>query len=430
MKSDSDAFKQLSTQACATICQKIGMVKAMGVEDMTRLIKMLSAGPMLDVDKAVCCEAVNARSEERAGVPAVMTSSPEGRVVLQEHHSLHEYLTEVDWSVLLNPDTALQIKLHRVVSRACCLGGLRPGEPAVAKLGSIALCTQDKWQSMAPPAMLQVVREGKAILKSITAGGTKDIQQGPQTYPMSPADFKAHHASAYAIAYSDGEPVPCKIDVGELLQLQSIMPCRATKAGCRMAVPSARMGGASSSAAQFAMAIGNMVMQQMGTMPGFPGGAFVPGVASSASQSPLPTTMALPSTTSLFALADKNSPPQEKAESSSPPEADNSAKEEVVGASLAEASPVAPTPANPPKSISEMVMAMQEQLQPRGGGSASVVVRKRPAACVIEEIGEEGSDEAPGAGKLLALGCSKCRFSKKGCAQCQKPSFGGRRLEQ
>ncbi len=69
-------------------------------------------------------------------------------------------------------------------------------------------------------------------------------------------------------------------------------------------------------------------------------------------------------------------------------------------------------------SVEDMVEAMKSQLAGR-------IAMKRPAAADEGTVAKRPAAAAPALG--LVLGCSKCRQSDKGCTQCRKASFVGRR---
>ncbi len=415
MEVGSPAFHDLSVKAATAIVQKITMAKPCTVEECTRLIKCLMKGPMLEEEKQLCIKAVNDQSEEKGGVPVLTSGSrpSEGRVQLQDNPFMHNYLTEEDWSCLLKETNMIEVKLHRVATRACCIGLTHPNEPTISKMASLCIASQKS--PLDPQAMLGLVRETKVILRGLMNTSAKDIAKGPTSYPDSSEEFKEKHSVAYAIAYTDGEPVPCPLDLGELKALQAKIPCRSTRAGCRMTP--VMKGSSSSSSSQFALAIGNMFLQQMAGNPlakaGMPGFFGVPQIENT-NQTP-----AIPKQ-ALLALPDE-SPQQSETQpvsEASPEQAQTPASGDVAAASAGSSGSVS-------FPIASMVAEMQEHL--RRPTEEVQIVLKRPASAVSG--GEGGEEEAKSAssGRGLLFGCPKCRGSPQGCAQCRKPTYSGRR---
>ena len=79
-----------------------------------------------------------------------------------------------------------------------------------------------------------------------------------------------------------------------------------------------------------------------------------------------------------------------------------------------------------PKSAKDDIKTMELDLLGSRGNTKGV--RKKPAAKVVLKRPAKKISPAPKTGgKVLVLGCSRCRGSPGGCLQCCRPEYGGKR---
>lgn len=219
----------------------------------------------------------------------------------------------------------------------------------------------------------------------------------------------------YEAAYRNEPPMVAEDPVA-WQQLAARVPLRITRAGCRGQTP-VRSGSLPAANKDLGALVGNMLLQQLQQQQQKQHSRddlnlqiFSMPMAQESPFAPAP----------LLAVAPADAPP--------PAAADMTPQAGLL------ALPAAPDCAQQkameeaPRLVDEMVLSLQQQLRSKAEGAS---VLKRPAAGPTAQ----GGDNRPAkvlkrpaaADGSLILGCSKCRRSTSGCAQCKDPNYAGRR---
>jgi len=360
-------------------------------EEMASILKVvLSAGFDHDdlnelIDTVGGC--MSATSGAKSAGPVMKAE----RTSMQSWESLGNFLPSTVWAKL--SEGSLDCLLEFLIRM-----GLRfPTEPTVATMTLFSLHQSDpeRLAGMSPEARLAHVRACKQAFKSKCK-----FEPLPKDWveklPTSAAEFKESYPSLFAKLYSTEGPAQCPLSELALAQMRAGTRLRGLR-GQSSAAPV-------NSGVEMMMQFGQAMMQQMTLMN---------KEISQMRSGSVPLTFmqrhraALPPPR-LAALADAPRPTEEPVESD---------VEEV------EASPPVKTPPTKERvsvdtATKEIERAMQENAT---SGKKKAKTGKKTAKTGKAKKGkkepEKEGKKSPG--KKASLGCSKCRYSKKGCSNCR-----------
>ena len=334
-------------------------------------------------------------------------------------------------------------KLNYLVGRCMSIGLAHPTERTVSVIVAVVTCNVDAGAFTSE--LLSCVRDFKMTLRS-AASRTPLPHDVPKEYPENPLELEATHPLIYRSAYVDGKPV-CgytKYSSHEWSGLIARVPCRSTRSGCSTSQPAVRHGAATN---QQTNLLCNLMMkfQQMQQNPFNltlipPAARCTPQAEGSSDFRRILTFADTQSTISSESSKLSSMPPTPRPLLALPPPPVMPTTPQPL---LALPPPTAetgihtttavatPTPGSTRPSLDHLVSEMQNHLRSSGkssgkkkkkparkgvaGSKVCAISRpaapmKRPAAAQVREIGR--------------LGCSKCRWSTKGCAKCMARNAG------
>lgn len=210
------------------------------------------------------------------------------RRAMQQYIKFLDFLTEGDWSILLNPNTTLSVARATVFTRLSRLGLRLPKEHTMKLVCSLCMFVTTRDRSPEEISM----EERKAKLKDFKAEWTKLMASTPdpviyiESLPDTATAFMQTYVSDLAtVAYRNGEiPVACKVDVERLHDFDRASVCRSSAAAALRsfapaanahAVPGFTPGQASTMQTSDVMQM--FMMQQQNMMQMMFGGSFQGG---------------------------------------------------------------------------------------------------------------------------------------------------------
>lgn len=390
------------------------------------------------------------------------------RKTQQNYCSMLGYGSEMLWSALSDELTPPENKLHLLVLHLTRLG-LRSGTEHTIKF------LNSWWLLMShdPSSLLRMDTTSKLVslnhVKSVVRGlvkGLQDPDEWIETLPDAPTEFLQKYPRMYNDAFGAGHPVTARVNLQQLLALDSSYGCRG---GLKRVIPSSVPPQSFQQHQQQMFTMqpqqqhpGELMIQMMQSfmdrmMPAMPNNRALPlqlpgssGSSSSHGISP-DMSMQLGSSGSagsaisimdvgggaaakkpacLAGLAAAPAPKRLTTVSFESPTtaAETPPLEGVVPlpsssacGAVAEAEAVSTGAVAPPAGAAAPphILDLYDAIQGRKDDKDKPPIMKRPAAAISEAEREGGED--------VVVGCSKCRWSAGGCAKCRDPDFAGRR---
>jgi len=377
-------------------------------EEMASILKVvLSAGFDHDdqnelIDTVGGCMCATSAGPTSGAVMKVQRAS------LQSWESLGNFLPSTVWAKL--SDGSLDCLLAFLIKM-----GLRfPTEPTVATMTLLSLHKSDPegLAGMSPDARLAHVRACKQAFKS------KCKFEGPpevwvEKLPSSAAEFKESYPILFEKLFSTEEPAQCPL--GELTLAQM-------RAGTRLRGLRGQSSAATvNSGVDVMMQFGHAMMQQMSLMN--------KEMAQMRAKPNIPLTFikrhraALPAPwPTQAAIADSPRPTEAEPIESDDEEVEASPPAAVETPPTAKKVSVDAATTEIERAIHESATSGKKKGKNKGkakGGKKSQVKKAAvPIGCAKGKK-QPGKECKMSPGKKAALGCSKCRYSKSGCAQCK-----------
>ena len=138
---------------------------------------------------------------------------------MQGYTAFLVYLTESDWTLLLDPNVQQIVKLDKILYTLLSLGARCPTEPTTKRVTSMVLLLSE------PPDKL--MRMPYTLKQAFHSQVKKRFQELARTaqrplahlaeLPTDPAALKRLHPSVYNAAFSKEGPTGCKIDMPTLV---------------------------------------------------------------------------------------------------------------------------------------------------------------------------------------------------------------------
>jgi hypothetical protein len=400
-------FIKLSSDAATSILLQFAKLNKLPDAGTARLMQEIVDGPLLDADKKQIVSAINTKLPEDARSTTVRQS-------LQHCEHVFNYLSANDWAVIM--DGTIAAKMNVLAKRCASIGLYHPTEKTFSALVGMLMVGDLSAQSCAADA-LALVREFKVMYKSmlgrLVCSGTL-----PQTFPNDVADFKKEFPTWYEAAYSTDEPITSPVAKSVMQQMIATVPCRNTRAGCSAVQPRSTTSAKQSDV--LASLCGALMRtsssgDMLNNLQIFNRPALQHMAHSQSPSPPSPGTAALLPPPGQLMLTGAPALPALRVDVSQISD-DGFALAATTAKQAAEAPPGQAAAVK--SSVEDMVEAMKSQLAGRPA-------MKRPAAADEGNVAKRPAAAPPALG--LVLGCGKCRQCAKGCKQCQKASFTGRR---
>lgn len=393
--------------------------------------------------------------------------------VLQEAGKVHKkttqtlnnvtaYMTESDWAVFNMPNATAEQKITKLVDRLVLLGVKNPSELTVKHC--VALIASAHFVHPPDGGVLHgLVQQLKLNMQARRAIDESTLEF-VGTYPAEPSQLSA---GLYAHAYPDPADKPVLRVIDGYSAMLSRIPLRSTNKAlskkaaalpaegmqdlfqnfltsvgysCPGLVVSQPRQGNPSASSRAARALGPaLATPRVPTVLAIQDGQVAEGQPQHGTE-PLALSPMPKDTTAWTDAADTPSPSQASLSPGQPSQAASPGNPSPGQPALAPKQ-VAEQSARPPATATEAADEIMklEQIAAAGGvdldGASSkkgndlkektTIVRKRPAASEQQGL---MTKKPAAAEKRLLLGCSKCRGSPLGCAQCKDPKFGGQRF--
>lgn len=403
-------------------------------------------GPMLEPDKSSLIAALNLRL-------GTCESFPTSKAQLQNAECIRNYFLENEWRTVFGTFADVNEKTRFIVKRVIDLGFRNPSEKSMASMAAIVFFGSDV---PSPTVALSTVRAMKTLLRSCTS--KMQTARSMDELPASSSDFKAQCPLFYQNAFGAiGDPVAAPGEDIVWHSLAAVIPLRSTRVGCG-ALPPALLPKAHSA---FQTLCRVASVHRAPSYNDIPMTYFARQHNESASSMPMLAA-------AQGVLHEVSQPVQRLQLTDAPnafPVPPTAICQVPTSTAASQTQPTAticpaPTPAVA-VSCTDLVAVMRQQLSkskpsdcddeaidgsPRGessGGSEAAMnvssvskkLFKRPAAAAKGPAAAAAKGPAkvfkrPAAaanGRPFVLGCSKCRFKKKGCGQCRNPKFSGKR---
>lgn len=385
-------------------------------ETLASAMAAVTAGPLKPDDKAAVVAALNLKlSSDEVPAPSI------GGTRLQKSESAFQYFTAADWAIFDDTSKHISDKIGTAVQRWLRLGMLHPTEKTFQAI-AVTIC-RDPCSS--PQAALALMRELKKQYRNIAkVHANLPAHHFVEEYPADVKAFQEKHPELYAAAYSGGKEEP--IAVSDELHWRCLcasIPMRSTRSGCSSMPPAASSSRSTPIQKSAMTALMNAVHS------GFGSEMLEPSIGLRLLKPPQPPSLELQPSSPGQQLALMQQPEISRSPSSS---SSMSQSRQVALLDVQEECKQQQQAAAA-DAVAAMVSAYQSQVS---GDSAQSQVRSGSAndGCG-DDVGEGGSSSAketicrkrPASSQLFKFGCSKCRYSERGCKQCKRPEFGGQR---
>ena len=368
------------------------------------IMSVVTQGPLELEDKSSVVAALTATPV------AEVTTSQGQRIRLQSMDSAWRYFTKSDWDAIAS-NANVADKISVVVRRMLSLGLRNPTEKTFAAMAAVLVGTS------LPSVALNIVRAVKTQFRCSTV---KLVDRGVlDVYPDNTAELKESHPLLWNNAYGDDEPMEVAGEDAWKVKT-TFLPMRATRTGCSqamtMTIGRTTLRQKHSSAALWAASPCGVGRCEEMLDPSI-GLRTLGSNCSFGSPPPGPHPAWVPPPPPMAALA---MPPVPQLDL--PPPGAQLALRPALGQGEAE------------NAVAKMVKSYQEQLKGSapsnddadedetvGGPVLAKVPMKKPSAAAGPVI------KRPASSAIFALGCTKCRMSVTGCAQCRRADFAGKR---
>jgi hypothetical protein len=419
----SDKFRALQSTIGCQINAQLLQMQRLNLDDANAALELIKHAPLAEDMRALLVDRMGGKILGMAEGNAPPTTK------LQVHSYLHNYLTEGDWQQITTSTDALRCLAYRC-SR---LGLHHPSEKTSQKVVAIALVNHNAVGA----AALHAIRDFKAALQSYNKNSAV-VDTFPTEFPILPTEFQASHPLWYVSSFHSDAPVPCKYDDATMMKALAMTPCRATnkiakqpeptntlqlRGGMRHDLP-ALYQAADQAGRLFRAASSDMLPGLEIFQPQHAAGASAASMFSQPVHHSPPAIAGAPFALGNGSLLQMQTPANASAEASTSqalvaktPAAYSQTPAEALVAllknkAMAHTPPIAKKAKNQAK---KAVLETPFQKKP----SASNM--KKPAAASMKKPAAARSLEP------IALGCSKCRYLFRGCAQCRDPAFTGKR---
>lgn len=421
--SDSSARTNMSRLQAGALLDQIRSVKDLGPAEAAALAEEVARVPWCTGDLERILDGLHP-----------VQSRVANRRAQQNFLQFLNYLPAKTWSVLQSPQAPPSNKLHEMLVLACRLGMRCPSEHTTKWLTSA-------WLLLSKPEAELVVLDvvGKLVALSQVKSQLKNLLKGfpdPAAWvselPSSPTEYMTKWPSEYRAALGGEHPIVPPIDMQRLVSLDMSYGCRGGLKKPHM-VQTQLTGGmqnqlqpvpAASSGDPPAAMMMQMVQALFERMlpPTAPTLQFSPAA-------PMPMmqlTDRQPTMTFAAPEAASPGPPlmSPTALEAAPAAAPGAGSLETDAASPAAAAAEAAedsytSSADDRFGHLESVLRAIDERKEKPAAKAKLTVMKRPAAAILD-------DDQPDK-KARTFGCSKCRWSVRGCSACRDPKFKGLR---
>jgi len=421
---------------------------ALKIADILNNNKILSEdqkhGILTEIEKRMCfLDTSDAPAAVADILPATAvnnadSASSPNRSKMQNITILHHALTEPLWKAIMSADVAFEAAIKLAGTQMKAMGVNHPNEKSVAKAVATVAAARHKSHgaNVESVTLLMAGRVLKQTIRSLPL-----VFDGPPVYSDGIEQLQQDHPALYQIAFPQEPPVPSKLSTQEIEIQVCMTPCRSTKRSIEEPIMNASgwnkvprqsfgciLGAASQMSRQLtrSSSVAELALQDRAAQHAIEDRAAQLALQDRAAK------RALEDHTSQLALEDR------AADTSGPripapapalvddakaklaeltANAQRQAVEQARKAAEAKEAEAAAAAAAAAAAVADP--KAKAKATPKAKNAPKAQALKRPAAAV------------PAAD--LVLGCSKCRYSKKGCADskkgigCRNPAFKGKR---
>ena len=197
----------------------------------TDMLQQLQASSLPDEMKARIVETIQAKVSS----PDDMTPPEKCKrksAETQRCRYMYNFFTARDWETFLGT-ASLDLKMHTCARRLSLLGLTNPTEPTSVMGLAILLLSSHKGSAadltLQPGQTMNKLDDLKAAIKRCAK---RSAHSGLAIYPETPQQLEE---SLFRKAYREAEPVPCKLQVEDVVMLADTLPARKSHGSVNMA---------------------------------------------------------------------------------------------------------------------------------------------------------------------------------------------------
>ena len=451
MKPDADhlPMQKQTTQSMILCVQR---VKTIQVETATELMVMLRDTKLLQEEhiQALLCEIESRLAMDEAVIAmapdgATNLDSPSHMGKMQKLFSIRMFFWASIWTIIMNVDIPYSSVMKQLAFFCRKIGLNNPNERTCQYVCATVYATRLSISrtELPPHDRLTYLRMFKAYLRSFPLS-----YDGPKEYPDSPVELQRVFPGLYAAVYAAEEPDLPKVSEESVVAELCMTPCRTTRLG--MAAPQANSGRSWTNLPRrsFAHVMEALAVQSAPGLADFeiPGLKIFERSHCADNNGPLP----------LGWVQQQQQSPEQVQQPRLPANIELKLLEPIAPDQKAQAQRTEP-PLAAIANVDNMMHHMLQQAaktlkrtqqpgcktpQPKARTNCTSTRKKpQPKARMHDAPKAKGKANGKSKGKKsaappktgLVLGCSRCRWSPKGCDDykgcrgCRNPLFGGKR---
>ena len=226
IEQDSTAHDEASHAAVRAVISQLVLIPSLSVEQGTEIMRVVKEMPITSSASSTMLEALQSKmklapQDQLARQPAGSSSS------MQEHDWFHNYIFAQLWDSMAT-EVSLEEILNKMAELANNIGLIHPKEPTVTKIVSIPLAKRET--QFDSNTLLGYVRYLKQCLRTIVARCRTTMTL--VRFPEDPFAFRQWFGAHWGLAYNaHGDPVPSRVDLSHLRQVELGVPRRSTRTG-------------------------------------------------------------------------------------------------------------------------------------------------------------------------------------------------------